>query len=104
MQEQRKHEQLGDFGGIPGAPSGPPADKGAAENSPQPRYEIHEVALLFPVMSDAEYAALRESIRAIGLTDPIWTWQGKIIDGRHRLRVCIELGIEPKFREWDGKG
>jgi hypothetical protein len=124
MQEQDKHNQLGDFGGIPGAPSGPPAvgqassgsnctpDCASPEGMPQDsaqklafsKYEIHAVANLFPPMGESEYIAFREGIRAIGQTDPIWTWQGKVIDGRHRLRACNELGIEPKFREWDGKG
>jgi ParB-like chromosome segregation protein Spo0J len=65
---------------------------------------IHEVANLFPPMSDTDFASLRESIRAIGQSDPIWVWQGKVIDGRHRLRACNELGIEPKICEWDGLG
>jgi hypothetical protein len=68
------------------------------------KYEIHAVANLFPPMGESEYIAFREGIRAIGQTDPIWTWQGKVIDGRHRLRACNELGIEPKTCEWDGKG
>jgi hypothetical protein len=29
---------------------------------------------------------------------------GQIVDGRHRFRVCRELGIEPQFVEWDGQG
>jgi ParB-like chromosome segregation protein Spo0J len=124
MQEQDKHNQLGDFGGIPGAPSGPPAvEQGSAGSNCTPdcaspegmpedsvqtlafsKYEIHAVANLFPPMGESEYIAFREGIRAIGQTDPIWTWQGKVIDGRHRLRACNELGIEPKICEWDGLG
>jgi ParB-like chromosome segregation protein Spo0J len=55
-------------------------------------------------MTESEYLDLRESISSIGQTDPIWIFEGKVIDGRHRLRACTELGIEPKLREWDGKG
>jgi hypothetical protein len=55
-------------------------------------------------MAGQDYADLREDIRTHGQREPIWTYQGAIIDGRNRYRVCQELGIEPKLREWDGQG
>jgi len=55
-------------------------------------------------MRDKDYEALKASIQVEGLLDPIWTYLGKLIDGRHRLRACTELGIPPRFQEWDGKG
>jgi hypothetical protein len=55
-------------------------------------------------MTDAEYQALKEDIRENGLLCPIRTYQRQIIDGRHRYRACRELGIPPKFQEWDGEG
>src|SRR5262249_9530413 len=27
------------------------------------------------------------------------TWQGQIIEGRHRAKACQQLGIEPKYHE-----
>jgi len=39
-----------------------------------------------------------------GLREPIWVYQGKIIDGRNRFRACQETKTEPRFREWDGQG
>ena len=65
---------------------------------------IHEVANLFPAMSADEYAELLSDIRANGLHEALWTYQGALIDGRHRYRACQELGIEPTTREWDGRG
>ena len=65
---------------------------------------IHEVANLFPAMSADEYAELLSDIRANGLHEALWTYQGALIDGRHRYRACQELGIEPQTREWDGRG
>src|SRR6185369_4965990 len=61
-------------------------------------------ANIFPPMRDKEYQELKASIAAQGLFDPIWTYQGKVIDGRHRLRACTELVIPPRYQEWDGKG
>ena len=29
---------------------------------------------------------------------------GSIIDGRNRYNACIELGIEPEYRTYEGKG
>jgi DNA modification methylase len=66
--------------------------------------EHHPVASLFPLMQGDEFTGLKEDIRLNGLREPVWTWQGKVIDGRNRLRACTDLGIEPRFREWDGNG
>jgi ParB-like chromosome segregation protein Spo0J len=42
-------------------------------------------------------------LRANGLIRPIVVWQGQIIDGRHRERLCRELGIEPRYKEVPAK-
>jgi ParB-like chromosome segregation protein Spo0J len=65
---------------------------------------FHEAANLFPLMKGEEYEQLKADIKAHGLREPVWTYQGKIIDGRNRYRACKDLGIEPSTREWDGKG
>jgi len=64
--------------------------------------EFHNIANIFPLMTGDEYEALRNDIAANGLLEPIWTYQGKIIDGRNRYRACLEVGIEPEYREWSG--
>jgi hypothetical protein len=97
---EEKHSQLGDFGGIPGAPSGPPV---SAKN-PNPPFEVHEVARIFPPMSDPEFNDLKSDIAKNGLREPLWMYQGKVIDGRNRLSACTELGITPATREWNGEG
>lgn len=66
--------------------------------------EFHDVANIFPMMSSAEYGALTNDILENGQHEPIWTHDGKIIDGRNRYQACLELGIEPRFREWNGQG
>ena len=67
-------------------------------------YEYHEVANIFPMMSDDEFSALVEDIRANGQRQPIYLHEGRIVDGRNRYRACQQLGIEPDTRVWDGVG
>lgn len=67
-------------------------------------YEPHPIASLIPPMSAEEYEALKADIRQNGQQEPIIIYENKIIDGRHRYRACVELGINPLVREWDGSG
>jgi len=66
--------------------------------------EFHELTEIFPMMSAEEFAALKADIKANGLLESIWTYDGKIIDGRNRFNACREVGVEPRFREWSGNG
>lgn len=65
-------------------------------------FEIHPAADLFPLMTDSELDSLKENIAAHGLLEPIWLYEGKILDGRNRYRACIELGIEVTTRDYVG--
>jgi N6-adenosine-specific RNA methylase IME4 len=62
----------------------------------------HPVVNLFPPMTEEEYQALKADIEANGLHEPCRLWRGQLVDGRHRLRACRELGCEPRFVEVDG--
>jgi ParB-like chromosome segregation protein Spo0J len=53
------------------------------------------------MMSDQEYEGLKKDIAENGQEEPIVAWQGKLIDGRNRLKACEELGIEPDWVELD---
>ena len=65
------------------------------------QYEIHPVADLFPLMSEAEYQGLKEDINENGQRESIVVWCEQIIDGRNRLRACNELGKTPEYCELD---
>src|SRR3972149_8173567 len=57
-----------------------------------------EYEKLLPKMSDEEFAELKESIRVEGQHYPIIANENlEILDGHHRYKACIELGIEPDF-------
>lgn len=64
----------------------------------------HPVTKLFPPMDADAFKALKESIKEYGVKTPVWTYKGKLIDGRHRWKACQQLGIECPTREWKGKG
>ena len=64
----------------------------------------HEVSNIFPMMDRDEYRKFLKDIDKNGLRDPIWIYEGEIIDGRNRYKACLDLGIKPEFKTWDGKG
>jgi hypothetical protein len=67
-------------------------DKAASEKPPNyTNLEHHDLAKLFPEMSEAEFDALKEDIKANGLRVPITTLDDKILDGRNRYKACIAV-------------
>ena len=67
-------------------------------------YDEHELSRYFPLLYGQDYQDLKSDIRDHGLLEPITLFEGKVLDGRNRLRVCKELEIAPKFRDFEGKG
>ena len=59
--------------------------------------EHHEAAETWPLMTADEFAALRADIELNGLKEPITLFDYKVLDGRHRLKACLELGLQPRF-------
>jgi ParB-like nuclease family protein len=66
------------------------------------KYVAHELALVFPPMTEPEFAALKEDIREHGQYEPITLYEGKILDGLHRYRACQELDREPTVVRFEG--
>lgn len=63
---------------------------------------IHPAAEIFPRMSTEEFNALKTDIQQHGVREPIWTCKGQILDGRHRVQACQELGRVILTREYTG--
>ena len=63
---------------------------------------VHPAAQILPEMSEADYERLKADIAKNGLREPIWLHREQILDGRHRHRACLELDIQPAFREYAG--
>jgi ParB-like chromosome segregation protein Spo0J len=65
--------------------------------------EVHPVASLFPPLPEDELQELADSIRAVGLDQPIVIdGEGRVLDGRNRLAACELAGVEPSFVTYQG--
>jgi len=64
--------------------------------------EFHEIADIFPMMGESEFDQLKADIAINGLLEPVWTYEGTILDGRNRYLACMDLGIEPRCQEYTG--
>ena len=58
-----------------------------------------EFELVAPPLSAEQDAALRESLQSEGCREPITVWDGVILDGHNRYRICQELEIPFETRE-----
>ncbi len=72
--------------------------------APTPELQVHELAGLMPPMSEGEYQELMTDIARHGLLEPVVLYEGRVLDGRHRVLACRELGIPIRTRVWDGPG
>lgn len=68
-----------------------------------PKLEDHPLAACWPLMSDAEIKEMAADIDANGLTDPIWLYEGKILDGRNRYRACQLIDYDHRVEHYRGK-
>lgn len=58
--------------------------------------DFHEYCTIFPY-DESLLPDLEKSITINGQLEPIWTYEGKILDGRHRFKACEAAGIAPEF-------
>ena len=54
---------------------------------------------LIPPLSDEEFRQLEENIKAEGCRDSLVTWNGTIVDGHNRYKICQENSIPFKEEE-----
>jgi ParB-like chromosome segregation protein Spo0J len=63
---------------------------------------IHPVADLFPYLDGDEYSDLVASIREHGQHTAVVVHDGVLLDGRNRLRACVDAGVKPLAAEYTG--
>ena len=62
----------------------------------------HPAADVFPMFDKARHAELVEDICEHGQLNPITLCDGMILDGRNRYKACVELGVKPKTKTYEG--
>jgi ParB-like chromosome segregation protein Spo0J len=67
-------------------------------------YDTHPIADAFPLLQGAAFERFLQDIKDNKLQeDELWLHDGKILDGRNRYRACLELGMKPTFKKYDGE-
>lgn len=64
--------------------------------------KFHPIANIFPLMEGDDFDSLVADIKAYGLLESIWIYDGMILDGRNRFLACAKAGVKPKFRDYRG--
>ena len=63
---------------------------------------FHPLADIFPLISGAEFDALRDDIAAHGVREPVVLFEGAILDGRNRYRASKAAGVDCPMTEYRG--
>jgi hypothetical protein len=63
---------------------------------------FHPFADVFPLLDGGEFDKLVADIRAHGVREKIWLYEGKILDGRNRYRAAQVAGVPCPTRVFDG--
>jgi len=58
-----------------------------------------EIKQLIPPLTEEEFSELSSSIISYGCRDPLVVWDGTLLDGHHRLKVCTDNFIDYKVVE-----
>lgn len=65
--------------------------------------DFHPIANVWPLMQEEELKALSQDIKQNGQLNPIWLYQGKILDGRNRYTACVMAGVKPLTKDYTGE-
>ena len=50
---------------------------------------------------EADFGRLKNDLEQNGQLEPVITLDGKVLDGRNREKALIELGVAPRYLDWD---
>ncbi len=66
-------------------------------------FEFHPLANIFPLIDGQAYQELMADVLRHGVREPVWLYEGKILDGRNRYRAATAMGVDCPTREYDGQ-
>ena len=61
----------------------------------------HPICKLLPGMPPEDFRQMVEDVRG-SVLEPIWLYEGKVLDGWHRYRAAKKAGVETRVREYRG--
>ena len=64
--------------------------------------DFHPLANLFPLLEGEAFEGFVADIADKGVAEPIWLYDGQVLDGRNRYRACEQLGIACPTRDYTG--
>jgi phage N-6-adenine-methyltransferase len=64
--------------------------------------EYHELANIFPMMSESEIQELGNDIKQNGQQESIIVYEDKILDGRNRFQACQIAEVLPIYEDYQG--
>lgn len=65
-------------------------------------FEFHPIANILPLIDGQAYQDLMADVLKHGVREPVWLYEGKILDGRNRYRAATAMGVECPMREYEG--
>src|SRR5262249_18256118 len=72
------------------------------KREPPKKYDFHPLADIFPMLEGPGFEALVDDIRERKQQEPVWLYEGKILDGRNRYLACQKLGREIQVKDFTG--
>lgn len=69
-----------------------------------PDLPIHELANLFPEAGPEDYQRIEQDIVDHGQQVAAWLFEGQVLDGRTRLKVCRAKHLKLRVQDWHGPG
>lgn len=66
------------------------------------KYEYHPLANIFPLIEGQAYQDLMADVMKHGVREPVWLYEGKVLDGRNRLRAAEAMGAKYDVKVYEG--
>lgn len=67
------------------------------------QYEFHPLANIFPLIEGQAYQDLLADVLKYGVREPIWIYEGMILDGRNRYRAATAMNASFEVRQYEGQ-